>query len=65
MHFELTTDQRDFAASLESLLAASDTPAVARAWADGAEPSGATVVVVTSGRPADEVAALVAGALAE
>jgi acyl-CoA dehydrogenase-like protein len=35
MRFELTTDQRDFAASLESLLAASDTPAVARAWADG------------------------------
>jgi alkylation response protein AidB-like acyl-CoA dehydrogenase len=34
MRFELTEDQRDFAASLESLLAASDTPAVARAWAD-------------------------------
>jgi hypothetical protein len=35
MRFELTTDQLDFAASLESLLAASDTTAVARAWADG------------------------------
>ncbi len=35
MRFELTPDQRDFAASLESLLAASDTPAVARAWAEG------------------------------
>ena len=35
MRFELTSDQRDFAASLESLLAASDTAAVARAWADG------------------------------
>ena len=35
MRFELTPDQRDFAASLESLLAASDTSAVARAWADG------------------------------
>ena len=35
MNFEPTSDQRDFAASLESLLAAADTPAVARAWADG------------------------------
>ncbi len=35
MRFELTDDQRDFAASLDALLAASDTPAVARAWADG------------------------------
>jgi hypothetical protein len=35
MKFELTADQRDFAGSLESLLAASDTAAVARAWADG------------------------------
>ena len=35
MRFELTTDQKDFAASLESLLAASDTAAVARSWADG------------------------------
>ena len=34
MRFELTSDQRDFAASLESLLAASGTPAVARAWAE-------------------------------
>ena len=35
MKFVLTADQRDFAGSLESLLAASDTVAVARAWADG------------------------------
>jgi alkylation response protein AidB-like acyl-CoA dehydrogenase len=35
VRFELTDDQRDFAASLDSLLAASDTPTVARAWADG------------------------------
>ena len=34
MRFELTADQRDFAASLDSLLAASDTPTVARSWAD-------------------------------
>jgi hypothetical protein len=33
--FILSDDQRDFAASLESLLAASDTVAVARAWAAG------------------------------
>jgi alkylation response protein AidB-like acyl-CoA dehydrogenase len=35
VRFELDPDQRDFAASLDSLLAASDTVAVARAWADG------------------------------
>jgi alkylation response protein AidB-like acyl-CoA dehydrogenase len=35
MRFELDADQRDFAASLDALLAASDTVAVARAWADG------------------------------
>jgi alkylation response protein AidB-like acyl-CoA dehydrogenase len=35
MRFELDDDQRDFAAALESLLAAADTVAVARAWADG------------------------------
>jgi alkylation response protein AidB-like acyl-CoA dehydrogenase len=35
MRFELTEDQRDFAASLDRLLASADTPAVARAWADG------------------------------
>ncbi|MCR1783012.1 acyl-CoA/acyl-ACP dehydrogenase [Nocardioides carbamazepini] len=35
MKFELTTDQQDFAASLESLLAAADTVTVARAWAEG------------------------------
>ena len=35
MRFELSTDQKDFAASLESLLAAADTAGAARAWADG------------------------------
>jgi alkylation response protein AidB-like acyl-CoA dehydrogenase len=35
MRFELTDDQRDFAASLDRLLAGSDTAEVARAWADG------------------------------
>ncbi|CAB4729381.1 MAG: acyl-CoA dehydrogenase [Actinobacteria bacterium] len=35
MKFVLSTDQRDFASSLDSLLAASDTVAVARAWAEG------------------------------
>ena len=35
MRFVLGEEQRDFAAALESLLAASDTVAVARAWADG------------------------------
>jgi alkylation response protein AidB-like acyl-CoA dehydrogenase len=35
MKFELTDDQRDFAASLDSLLSGADTPATARAWADG------------------------------
>ena len=40
MRFELTEDQRDFAASLDRLLAAADTPAVARAWADGDHESG-------------------------
>jgi hypothetical protein len=33
--FVLDADQRDFAASLDSLLASSDTVAVARSWADG------------------------------
>ena len=33
MRFELTTDQRDFAASLESLLSAADTVTATRAWA--------------------------------
>lgn len=40
MRFELTTDQRDFAASLESLLSAADTVAAARAWADGEHDAG-------------------------
>ncbi|GAB3264020.1 acyl-CoA dehydrogenase family protein [Nocardioides dilutus] len=40
MRFELTEDQRDFAASLDRLLATADTPAVARAWADGDHEQG-------------------------
>jgi alkylation response protein AidB-like acyl-CoA dehydrogenase len=35
MRFEHTSDQRDFAASLESLLVSVDTASVARAWAEG------------------------------
>lgn len=35
MRFQLTDDQRDFAASLDSLLSGADTAATARAWADG------------------------------
>jgi hypothetical protein len=35
VRFELDSDQKDFAASLDSLLSASDTAYVARAWADG------------------------------
>ena len=35
MRFELDEDQRDFAASLDRLLAAADPAAAARAWADG------------------------------
>lgn len=35
MRFELTSDQRDFAASLDALLGSADTAGAARAWADG------------------------------
>lgn len=35
MRFVLDEDQRDFASSLESLLASADTVGVARAWAEG------------------------------
>jgi alkylation response protein AidB-like acyl-CoA dehydrogenase len=35
MRFELTSDQRDFADSLDRLLTGADTVKVARAWADG------------------------------
>ncbi|TQK71375.1 acyl-CoA dehydrogenase family protein [Nocardioides sp. SLBN-35] len=40
MKFELTTDQQDFAASLDSLLAAADTVAAARGWAAGDHAAG-------------------------
>ncbi len=35
MRFELTTDQQDFASSLDALLSAADTVAAAHAWAAG------------------------------
>ncbi len=35
MKFELTNDQRDFAAALDGLLTSADAPATARAWAAG------------------------------
>jgi hypothetical protein len=43
MHFELTDDQRDFAASLDKLLTSAGTPAVARAWAGGDHEPGLTL----------------------
>lgn len=35
MKFELTSDQRDFAATLDALLTSADAPATSRAWAEG------------------------------
>ena len=35
MKFELTSDQRDFASTLDGLLTSADAPAAARAWAEG------------------------------
>ena len=40
MRFELTTDQRDFAASLESMLATADSVGAARSWAEGDHAQG-------------------------
>jgi alkylation response protein AidB-like acyl-CoA dehydrogenase len=40
MRFVLSDEQRDFAAALDKLLAASDTVTVARAWAEGDTGSG-------------------------
>ncbi|GAA3542744.1 acyl-CoA dehydrogenase family protein [Nocardioides daeguensis] len=40
MRFELTTDQQDFAASLDSLLTAADAVGVARSWAAGDHAAG-------------------------
>jgi alkylation response protein AidB-like acyl-CoA dehydrogenase len=40
MRFELTGEQRDFAASLDKLLAASDVPTAAQAWAAGDHTAG-------------------------
>jgi hypothetical protein len=44
VRFELDADQRDLAAALDSLLAASDPVAVARAWADGDHEPGAKLL---------------------
>ncbi|QYJ04917.1 hypothetical protein KUV85_04305 [Nocardioides panacisoli] len=43
MRFEHTTDQRDFARSLDKLVAGSDPIAVARAWAEGDHAAGLTL----------------------
>ena len=43
MSFELDSDQKDFAAALESLLSGADTVATARAWADGDHDPGLTL----------------------
>lgn len=43
MRFVLDDDQRDFAAALDRLLSGADTPAVARAWADGDHAPGLTL----------------------
>ena len=40
MRFELTGDQKDFAAALESLVAAADSVGIARAWAEGEHEPG-------------------------
>lgn len=40
MRFALTTDQRDFAASLESLLSSADPVGAARSWAEGDHAAG-------------------------
>jgi alkylation response protein AidB-like acyl-CoA dehydrogenase len=40
VNFELTTDQQDFASSLDSLLAAADSVAAARSWAEGDHAAG-------------------------
>jgi len=40
MKFELSQDQRDFAAALEGLLTSADAPATARAWGAGDHASG-------------------------
>lgn len=40
MYFDLTSEQRDFAGSLEKLLASEDTVGAARAWAAGDHASG-------------------------
>lgn len=43
MKFDLDTQQRDFAASIDTALGASDVPAAARAWADGDHTRGLSV----------------------
>ncbi len=43
MKFDLDTQQRDFAASIDSALSVADVPAAARAWAAGSHESGLAV----------------------
>ncbi|MUM16944.1 acyl-CoA dehydrogenase [Mycobacterium sp. CBMA271] len=43
MKFDLDTQQRDFAASIDAALSAADVPAAARAWADGNHEPGLAV----------------------
>ncbi len=43
MRFDLDTQQRDFAASIDAALAAADVPAAARAWATGNHEPGLAV----------------------
>jgi alkylation response protein AidB-like acyl-CoA dehydrogenase len=40
MKFELTSDQRDFAATLDALLTSASTPPVTRAWGEGDHAAG-------------------------
>ncbi|WP_139984108.1 acyl-CoA dehydrogenase family protein [Nocardioides litoris] len=50
MRFELDDDQRDFAASLDALLAAADTVGAARAWAAGDRGPGTTLAQRLAGQ---------------
>jgi Acyl-CoA dehydrogenase, C-terminal domain len=67
MRFELTEDQRDFATSLDALLASADTVGAARAWAGGDTAPGlklwtrlaeqGVTMLATEATPVDVVAA--------
>ncbi|MGL5445631.1 MAG: acyl-CoA dehydrogenase family protein, partial [[Mycobacterium] stephanolepidis] len=43
MRFDLDTQQRDFAASIDAALSAADVPGAARAWATGNHEPGLAV----------------------